>query len=159
MAKNVPSALNRGKEFYDLTLPVFPVRRGAIEPDIMLIQYLVRQFLFSERSIGKDRLQGLAIMNRVTKSGNRWDDGVYGSNTREATRLFEKMAQSPVKDGVFRPVSNGSGAVAITTLNPRVKLNVLNTVLDENSVSRSTNRLDLAFESMNPLLRKILHQV
>jgi len=146
MAKVVSSG---GKEFWDLTLPVFPKLTNDRRTDVMLVQFAVANFLFSGRSGGADRLEWSKIFSEATKKGGHFDDGIYGAHTRAATRLFEKIAKPPNHDGIFRPV--GTRATIFTGAEAGIKFNILNTVLDEQNFVG--NRRQMALDNgMNPLL-------
>ncbi len=139
----------KGKEYWDLTLPVFPNVTNSRRTDVMLVQFMVATFLFSKRNIGPGLAQWLSIHRAATSKGGRFDDGIYGLRTRDATLLFEKIAKPPNHDGIFRPAD--LRATIFTGVEAGIKFNILNTVLDEENLL-STRRAMAIARGMNPLL-------
>jgi len=107
-------------DFWNVTRDVYPGMRAA-STDVMLVQALLVGHFTTSLGVRPDlRAKAVAVISR---SGKRFDDGVYGENTRAVMSLFEEDMRAPVRDGIVRTVP----LVNITS-GPETKLKRLNFV-------------------------------
>src|SRR5262249_18365157 len=79
-------------DFWNVTWDVYPTIRG-VSTDVMLVQSLLVAYFLSPAGVRPDlKAQAVAIFSR---SRRRFDDGIYGDNTREVVRLFEEDMRAP----------------------------------------------------------------
>ena len=143
-----------GYEFYNLTHPVFPNSAGNSRTDVMLVQYLIKEFLGSELAPAALRTAFTDILLAATSRGQRFDDGIYGLHTRDAVKLFEQHFRSPGQDGIVRPVPD----MEIFASAPSVyKLKNLNFAFSSKMLFRRMVMQEYAKRSMNPPLYKELY--
>ncbi len=76
--------------------------------DVVLVQSLLKIFLTSPDITSQLPASDLDIIDQIftatLKSGGKFSDGIYGSNTRAAVGILERFIGSPVHDGVIRPI-------------------------------------------------------
>lgn len=76
--------------------------------DVALVQTMLKIFMTSAAIIEELSDGERAEVNRIFEStlsrGGKFADGIYGSNTRAAIRILESRIESPVKDGIVRPI-------------------------------------------------------
>lgn len=136
-------------EFYQTYHDVFP-KTGSPDPtDVMLIQFLVRQFFLTPYV--SLRKEFWCLHDRAIKGGKRWDDGIYGPNTREGIRLFEVASSSPYKDGIVRPFPIDE-KVFISDYGSLTKLGKLNWVFDRAFGSNVHDKQHVIRTVANPAL-------
>jgi len=79
--------------------------------DVVLVQSMLKIFLTSPALVdtlpGSDRDLIDKIFTATIRSGGKFADGIYGSNTRAALGILERKIDSPVKDGIVRPYFEG----------------------------------------------------
>jgi peptidoglycan hydrolase-like protein with peptidoglycan-binding domain len=137
------------REWYQTSHDVFP-KIGSPDPtDVMLIQFLLRQF-FLAPYVGQ-RKEFWCLHDKAIKGGKRWDDGIYGPNTREGIRLFEVASSSPYKDGIVRPFPLDAD-VFVSEYGTLTKLGKLNWVFDNAFRSNVHDKQHVIRTVANPAL-------
>jgi len=106
-------------DFWNVSLDVHPGMR-AVSTDVMLVQALLIGYFMSPAGPRADLKNRAATI--ISSSGKRFDDGIYGPNTRLVMALFEEDMRAPVKDGIVRTVSLHN-----LLSGPETKLKKLNT--------------------------------
>jgi peptidoglycan hydrolase-like protein with peptidoglycan-binding domain len=106
-------------DFWNVSRDVHPGMR-AVSPDVMLVQALLMGHFMSPAGPRPDLKNRAATI--TSSSGKRFDDGIYGPNTRLVMALFEEDMRAPVKDGIVRAAS-----VHNVLKGPETKLKKLNT--------------------------------
>ena len=106
-------------DFWNVTHDVYP-NPHAVTTDAMLVQALLVAYFSSPAGVRPDlKAKAWTI---ISGFGKRFDDGIYGENTRQVMSLFEEDMRAPFRDGIVRRVS-----VIDTGITP-TKLNKLNFV-------------------------------
>lgn len=129
MARRVHWTIKSGitLEYYQLEHDVFP-KIGSPEPtDVMLVQFLIQMY-FATPYVAL-QIEFLKLFSSATSRGARWDDGIYGPNTREGVRLFELSCNAPYKDGIVRSTAD-AGVHPFNNYLTLSKLGKLNWVFD-----------------------------
>lgn len=86
-------------DFWNVDNDVYP-NGTRVSTDVMLIQaFLVAYFMNPSAVHPHLRAKASAI---ITRSGKRFDDGIYGPNTRAVMSLFEEDMRAPFRDGIVR---------------------------------------------------------
>jgi hypothetical protein len=81
-------------DFWNVTHDVFP-KTARVTTDVMLIQALLIAYFSQPASVRPDlKTKAWKV---ITSSGKRFDDGIYGDNTREVMRLFEERHAGAVQ--------------------------------------------------------------
>lgn len=111
----IPSA----PDFWNVTYDVYPNPR-VVTTDVMLVQALLAAYFMAPFGSRRPDLKARAV-TIISSLGKRFDDGIYGENTRQVMSLFEEDMGSPVRDGIVRKV----GVYEIGDL-PETKLKRLN---------------------------------
>jgi len=89
-------------DIWNVSRDVYPGMRAA-STDVMLVQALLVGYFMSPAGPHPNlKNRGATI---ISTSGKRFDDGIYGPNTRLVMALFEEDMRAPVKDGIVRAVS------------------------------------------------------
>ena len=105
-------------DFWTVSYDVYPGMR-AVSTDVMLLQALLVGYFMvpvGPRPDLKARAETI-----IASSGKRFDDGIYGPNTRLVMSLFEEDMRAPFKDGIVRRTS-----IYDLTNGPETKLKKLN---------------------------------
>jgi hypothetical protein len=86
-------------DFWNVHNDVYP-NGTRVSTDVMLIQaFLVAYFMNPSTVPSHLRARASAI---ITRSSKRFDDGIYGPNTRAVMSLFEEDMRAPFRDGIVR---------------------------------------------------------
>jgi len=72
--------------------------------DVELVQTMLKIFMTSAAVSASERAEVDRIFESSVRSGGKFADGIYGSNTRAAVGILERHIRSPVKDGIIRPI-------------------------------------------------------
>jgi hypothetical protein len=88
-------------DFWNVSWDVYPNPR-VVTTDVMLVQALLVAY-FSQPAGVRPDLKARA-WSAITSFGKRFDDGIYGENTRQVMSLFEEDMRAPFKDGIVRRV-------------------------------------------------------
>ena len=86
-------------DFWNVTRDVHPGMR-AVSTDVMLVQALLVGYFMSPAGPRPDLKNRAATI--ISSSGKRFDDGIYGPNTRLVMALFEEDMRAPFRDGIVR---------------------------------------------------------
>ena len=139
--------LTLGPDIWNVTRDVFPGIRAA-STDVMLVQaLLVCYFVFTVVGVRPDlKAKAVAIISR---SGKRFDDGIYGENTRAVMTLFEEDMRAPFKDGIVRSIPSGS-----LFSGPETKLKKLNFVWNMTMLNDTigTTKQETGRRALQPVL-------
>jgi hypothetical protein len=116
-----PDSDQRAPDFWSVSRDVYPGIRPA-STDVMLVQALLIAYFMSPAGVRPDlKAKAMAIISRF---GKRFDDGIYGENTRAVMSLFEEDTRAPFKDGIVRTL----GPTERVSAAPQTKLKRLNFV-------------------------------
>ncbi len=67
----------------------------------MLVQIMLKMFFMSNLASPGDVSDAIKILKG---SKSRFDDGIYGKNTRALLKMYEVHIKAPYQDGIVRPV-------------------------------------------------------
>jgi len=131
--------------FWNITSPIYPNGNG-IRTDVMLVQIMLKMFFLSNLASSSEMTGAIAIFK---SSKTRFDDGIYGKNTRTLLKIYEMHIKSPHQDGIVRPVP-----MNIVYEGPYTKLKYLNQHWDIglSSGSMGTTKEEQARYLFQPLL-------
>jgi hypothetical protein len=132
------------------------VKPGAGSPDrtdVMLVQFLVAQFFALNSYAGPEKALFIPLFLAATKDGKRWDDGIYGPNTRKGVSLFEDAINASDTSGIVRP--GGFWTILDT---PVVKIDWLNWVFDRGLSSDDGEKQRILRKAGNPVLAARLYE-
>lgn len=87
-------------EIWNLSHPIYP-KGNNIRTDVMLIQIMLKVFFMSDLASYEESGKALAIFS---SSRTRFDDGIYGANTRAVLDIYEVHSGAPYRDGIVRPI-------------------------------------------------------
>ena len=105
-------------DFWTVTQDVYPGMR-AVSTDVMLVQALLVGYFMVPAGPRPDLKARAGTI--IARSGKRFDDGIYGPNTRLVMSLFEEDMRAPFKYGIVRAVS-----VSNLLFGPETKIKKLN---------------------------------
>lgn len=138
-------------EYYGIESDVRPSPGYSGRTDVMLIQFLLAQYFAAvSRTYTCPQAQQFIQMFLCLKSrGKRWDDGIYGNNTRIAVQLFEQAEPGTSEPGIF----HRGWAPTIAQGEPgRTKINILNWVFDRAMCSDVSEKRRIIEAVANPVL-------
>ena len=138
--------------FWNLDKDVFPTGTG-VPFDVMLIQALLIAYFMNPSAVPAHlRAKASAI---ITRSGKRFDDGIYGPNTRAVMSLFEEDMRAPFRDGIVRKVPTAF------TQGPETKLKRLNFMWDMTMLSDTlgTTKKESGRRAFQPALFRDIYPV
>ena len=96
-----------GIEQWSVSKAIAPFGKNGLD-DVALIQTMLKIFLTAPAVVddlpASERAEIDRIFTSTTRSGGKFADGIYGSNTRAAVGILERRIGSPVKDGIIRPI-------------------------------------------------------
>lgn len=96
-----------GIEQWSISKAIAPHGNNDLD-DVALVQTMLKIFLTSPDIVADlpatDRAEIDRIFTATVRSGGKFADGIYGSNTRAAVGILERRIGSPVKDGIIRPI-------------------------------------------------------
>ena len=96
-----------GIEQWSISKAIAPHGNNGLD-DVMLVQTMLKIFLTSPAIVddlpSSERAEIDRIFTSTIRSGGKFADGIYGSNTRAAVGILERRIGSPVKDGIIRPI-------------------------------------------------------
>jgi len=132
-------------DYWNISHPIYP-KGNNIRTDVMLLQIMLKVY-FMSRSAGYEAAgKAFAILN---SSKTRFDDGIYGANTRAVLDIYEVRTKAPYRDGIVRPVPPRFQYTSQYT-----KLNRLNNVWNSTMATSSvgTDKKEQARILFHPLL-------
>jgi hypothetical protein len=140
-------------DFWNVSRDVYPGMRAA-STDVMLVQaLLVCYFVFTNVGVRPDlKTKAVAIISR---SGKRFDDGIYGEDTRAVMSLFEQDMGAPFKDGIVRTVPTEN-----LDRGPETKLKKLNFVWNMTMLGDmiGATKKETGRKSLQPVLFRDLYR-
>ena len=96
-----------GIEQWSISKAIAPHGSNRLD-DVMLVQTMLKFFLLALAKIrdlpASERAEIDRIFESTVKRGGKFADGIYGSDTRAAVGILERWIDSPVKDGIIRPI-------------------------------------------------------
>ena len=134
-------------EFWNVTFDVFP-NPNVVTTDVMLVQALLVGYFTAPFGARNPHLKTKA-MTILSRIGKRFDDGIYGDNTREVMSLFEEDMGSPFRDGIVRTVPFREVGEA-----PETKLKRLNFIWNTNMLGGALG--ETKFETGKRTLQPVL---
>ena len=129
----------RGTEQWSVSKAIAPHGNNGLE-DVMLVQTMLKFFLLALAKIrdlpASERAEIDRIFESTVKRGGKFADGIYGSDTRAAVGILERWIDSPVKDGIIRPIfeTDRMGRMSGTR---GTKMRELNEFWDANAITES----------------------
>src|SRR5215468_7526108 len=94
----------QGPDFWNVTFDVY-FNPKAVTTDVMLVQGLLNAYFLSPAGVTPHlQTKAMEIISRSASPGKRFDDGIYGDNTRAVMSLFEEDMRAPFRDGIVRKV-------------------------------------------------------
>jgi hypothetical protein len=94
-------------EFWSVSKAIAPHGNNGLD-DVVLVQTMLKFFLLALAKIrdlpASERAEIDRIFESTVKRGGKFADGIYGSDTRAAVGILERWIDSPVKDGIIRPI-------------------------------------------------------
>ena len=128
-----------GNEQWSVSKAIAPHGDNDLD-DVALIQTMLKIFMTSEAIVdglpASERAEIDRIFTATVRSGGKFADGIYGSNTRAAIGILERFIGSPVKDGIIRPIFETDRMGRMSGLRG-TKMRELNEIWDANAITAS----------------------
>jgi len=128
-----------GNEQWSISKAIAPHGNNDLD-DVKLVQTMLKIFMTSEAIVddlpASDRAEINRIFESTVRSGGKFADGIYGSNTRAAVGILERRIGSPVKDGIIRPIFE-TDRMGRTSGLRGTKMRELNEIWDANAITES----------------------
>ena len=138
--------------FWRVDKDVYP-NSTSVSFDVMLIQALLVAYFMNPSAVPAQlRAKASAI---ITRSGKRFDDGIYGPNTRAVMSLFEEDMRAPFRDGIVRTAPTNF------LRGPETKLKRLNFMWDMTMLSHTlgTTKKESGRRAFQPALFRSIYPV
>jgi hypothetical protein len=128
-----------GIEQWSISKAIAPHGDNGLD-DVMLVQTMLKIFMTSPAIVddlpASERAEIDRIFTSTIRSGGKFADGIYGSNTRAAVGILERRIGSPVKDGIIRPIFEVDRTGRMSGFRG-TKMRELNEIWDANAITES----------------------